>query len=245
MASADYATPELPFETEPEEEWRPVVGWEDCYEVSDLGRVRSLDRVDRRGQLHLGRIRRLNLAGPPPGRLHLSLKRDGTEVGAYPHQLVMRAFVGPPPEGQEVLHGPGGPHDNRLVNLSYGTHVQNMADKHRDGTARAGESHYKTKLSADDVAAIRSRRARGETCAALARVFGVSAGTISGIATGRHRRSDGAPETSIAPWRGKLTPEDVAVIRERYAAGGIYQYELAAEYGVTQRMISLISRGLR
>jgi hypothetical protein len=245
MAAADLATPELPFPTEPEEEWRPVVDWEGLYEVSDLGRVRTVPHLDRMGRLVPGRIRKLNLAGPPPGRLHLSLKRDRVEVGAYAHQLVMQAFVGPRPDGMEVRHGPGGPHDNRLVNLCYGTKTDNNGpDKLRDGTLRYGESHYRSRVSADNVADIRRRRAAGEPCRVLAAEYGVDEGTISVIATGG-TWARVAPELIVPPYRGKLSPEDVAAIRERYAAGGVYQYELAAEYGVTQRMISLISQGRR
>lgn len=40
--------------------------------------------------------------------------------------------------------------------------------------------------------------------------------------------------------RAKLTVAQVEEIRQRYAAGGIYQYQLAAEYGVTQGLITKI-----
>lgn len=40
------------------EEWKPIVGYEGLYEVSNMGRVRSLDHVDRLGRVIKGRLRK-------------------------------------------------------------------------------------------------------------------------------------------------------------------------------------------
>jgi hypothetical protein len=131
------------------ERWRPVVGYEGLYEVSDLGRVRSLDRVS----LLQGKYKRFakgRVLKPIPNSkgYHLvTLSKDGIQKTPSVHQLVLQAFVGPCPEGQLVRHGPGGKDDNRLSNLSYGTPKQNMADRLRDGTAIYGDTHPMAKLT--------------------------------------------------------------------------------------------------
>lgn len=55
----------------------------------------------------------------------------------YVHRLVLEAFVGPCPSGMECRHFPDSDtRNNSLENLSWGTHVQNIADKNVHGTAR-------------------------------------------------------------------------------------------------------------
>lgn len=79
--------------------------------------------------------------------------------------------------------------DNRAccnpAHLFEGTQLDNMADKVSKQRQARGESHYATHLTAADVRAIRSRRADGETLAALGRAFGVSKQAIRMIALGR------------------------------------------------------------
>lgn len=119
------------------ERWLPVPGWDGLYEVSDLGRVRSLDRtVPHRysGQVTLrGRVLR-QCPSPPFGYLLVNLSAGGIERTRYVHQLVAEAFHGPRPAGNEVRHGPGGMLDNSAANLCWGTPVANAQDKNRDGT---------------------------------------------------------------------------------------------------------------
>lgn len=116
------------------ERWRAIPGWEGLYEVSDLGRVRSLDHQGRR-QFHRGRILK-ELVVTRTGYRGVGLHRDGSVEQAYVHELVLRAFVGPRPEGFQTRHLNGQNTDNRLANLKYGTPVENAADKVLHGTAR-------------------------------------------------------------------------------------------------------------
>jgi hypothetical protein len=167
------------------ERWLPVVRWEGLYEVSDLGRVRSLDRTvtthNRWGGLGVRRYRGrvLKPATGPAGRPYVTLHGDlgREENNRLIHDLVTEAFLGPRPPGTEVLHGPGGVADNRLVNLSYDTHLANCDDRARDGK-------YHFKLTRALAAEIRARHAAGESCKSLAEAYGVHNSTISRIVTG-------------------------------------------------------------
>ena len=126
------------------ERWLPVVGYEGLYEVSDRGRVRSLDRaaVGRDGRRYRvkGRVRKV--ATQHYGHLKVMLIVGGSHRGFHVHTLVLTAFVGPKPEGLCARHLNGVPHDNRLENLAWGTYSENKFDQVRHGTdAQASKTH--------------------------------------------------------------------------------------------------------
>ena len=116
------------------ERWRAVPGHEGAYEVSDLGRVRSINRITDRGRRIKGRV--LSLASHRNGYQQVNLHRGRTQATHLVHQLVTLAFVGPVPEGMEVRHLNGVRSDNTLPNLAYGTHLDNMRDQRAHGTHR-------------------------------------------------------------------------------------------------------------
>jgi hypothetical protein len=181
------------------EQWLPVVSYggiyQGLYEVSDWGRVQSLDRLVRpwRPYIKPGEILTPQPGGSDGSYLTVVLVgADGKKKHVCVHWLVLRSFAGECPEGMQGCHGPGGKLDNRWPeNLYYGTLSQNNgSDKIRDGMTPAdflaslGE-HGVIKLTEDMVREIRVRRAAGETCTALAAEFGVSIATVSHAAIGR------------------------------------------------------------
>ena len=121
------------------EKWLPVVGHEGRYEVSDRGRVRSLDRLNARGQKIKGRI--LKERPLPNGRPRVSIAAGGRAVDAYVYHLVLDAFIGPRPQGMECLHWDDDPTNNTLENLRWGTRADNMRDMSRNGAGNAGVTH--------------------------------------------------------------------------------------------------------
>lgn len=116
------------------EEWRPVVGFEGLYEVSSLGRVRSLPRLTA---MKNGRARhtRGGLLAAAIGDRYSSvcLKHEGRSRTVRVHVLVAESFLGPRPEGYDVCHGNNDGHDNRLANLRYDTHRNNQRQMVADG----------------------------------------------------------------------------------------------------------------
>ena len=114
------------------ESWQPVPGYEGLYEVSDQGRVRSLDRlVERKNRW--GSIATHQLKGrvlrPGPGRadrLQVNLSKGNVSWVIPVHKLVALVFIGPRPEGHDIDHINGDFRDNRLVNLEYVTHQENQ-----------------------------------------------------------------------------------------------------------------------
>lgn len=118
------------------ERWRPVPDWEGLYEVSDLGRVRSVDRevAGKRGVCRF-KGRPLKLIISPRGYPRVVLSRPGAKRWHVDvHVLVMLAFVGPAPAGMEVCHAHGSdPGDVRLVNLRYDTRSANIKQMWAEG----------------------------------------------------------------------------------------------------------------
>lgn len=126
------------------ERWLPVVGYEGSYEVSNLGRVRSLDRVVEHGQA--GRryhsFRRGQVLKPallPSGYHQVWIRNAGAadepRRKARVHDLVARAFIGLPPRpGMEVCHNNGDPGDSRAANLRWDTSSNNKIDAVKHGT---------------------------------------------------------------------------------------------------------------
>lgn len=115
------------------EQWRPVVGYEGKYEVSDHGRVRSLDRVEttKAGVARplTGRVLVQSTNGR--GYLKVTLRSPARQV--YVHTLVLEAFVGPRPEGLEARHHDDVREHNYPSNLVWGTRSENNYDRVRNG----------------------------------------------------------------------------------------------------------------
>lgn len=121
------------------EVWKPVVGREGLYEVSDRGQVRSLDRYLRAAcggsRLHRGRTLKSRAVNRSSKYLRVSLGGADKPVYRSVHVLVLEAFVGPrPTPNHDACHGDGDPLNNRLENLRWATKSENQRDRVRHGT---------------------------------------------------------------------------------------------------------------
>lgn len=113
------------------EVWKPVVGHEGDYMVSDQGRVKRLAGLGRNGRAIAEKILRLT----PTGDGHLQVGIHGRLQTV--HSLVLIAFVGPRPFPKaQGRHLNDDPSDNWLSNLAWGTAKDNAADRERNGSAR-------------------------------------------------------------------------------------------------------------
>lgn len=165
------------------ERWKAVVGFEGLYEVSDLGRVRSIDRrvLAKASSYRPAHWRSYKGKLLSPGAFtkqgHLSLPLGHGTHGMPVHQLVLAAFVGPCPGGQEPLHRNGVANDNRLSNLHYGTRSENNKDI---------VFHGRRKVSVEQIRYIRRRVAAGVTQASMAVKFELCSSQVNNIVHRRH-----------------------------------------------------------
>jgi len=166
------------------ERWLPVVGYEDLYSVSDLGRVRSEDRIIKHPsgsqKKWRGRVLKQSHIDRYPS---VSLCREGGVKQIQVHIIVLTAFVSKCPPGQECAHGDGNKLNTHLYNLRWATRSSNHADKVAHGTARRGELATCVKLTKEQAkSAFHDRRGNTQ----IGRDLGVSRGAIDSI---KRRRS--------------------------------------------------------
>lgn len=172
-----------------EEIWKDIPDYEGLYQVSSIGRVRSLDRPHRKGQLlSINKKSRY-------GHVGVNLCKNGHNKPFSVHKLVALAFIGPRPEKMEVRHLNGIANDNRVENLVYGTSKENAADAIKHGTKRIaskkisehmkqkhalglhpikGEDNGFSKLTENDVKSIREKRKSGLQLKEIASEFKIN-----------------------------------------------------------------------
>ena len=158
------------------ERWKPVTGYEGIYEVSNHGRVRSVDRTVTysNGQVrrYKGKVRRtpLNQDGYPL----VSLCIHGKCQSHYVHSLVAETFIGTRPEGMEVCHNDGSKTNNHVDNLRFDTQSENTLDRVAHGTHHdAAKTHCPRghRLSAENLRPSSAKRGKRQ-CLACARAHG-------------------------------------------------------------------------
>lgn len=128
------------------EEWRSVLGYEGFYEVSNRGRVRSLDRTvpNRPGTVMHLKGRLLKAGTDSSGYVVVWLHRDGSRQDRRVATLVCEAWHGPRQEGQVVRHLDDVKSNNHPSNLRWGTVSENTVDKVRNGLhPMASKTHCK------------------------------------------------------------------------------------------------------
>lgn len=102
------------------------------------------------------------------------------------HRLILEAFVGPCPPGQECRHLNGDGSDNRWPeNLAWGSRAENESDRVRHGTHPIGSKNPMSKLTEDDIREIRIRLAKKEQGTSIAESFGVTKQEIYQIKHGK------------------------------------------------------------
>ena len=118
------------------ETWKQIPGTCGIYEASNLGRVRSVDRLETQinGRKYLRKGRILAAHKIKSGYLQVSPRVNGKPFERLVHRLVLAAFTGYFPQGLQVCHNNGNPLDNRIENLRWGTYSDNVYDRVKHGT---------------------------------------------------------------------------------------------------------------
>ncbi len=159
-----------------DEIWKPVPGGNGNHEVSNLGRIR---RVNRR-----------TFTGVDDGKGYrrVGIVANGRRKLWFVHQLVAQVFIGEKPPGYHVNHIDSHRANNRVDNLEYVTPLGNQrhswATTNRQPPHR-GEATNFAKLSESDVIQIRRMRAEGLTYKAIAQHFDTKPANVWHICVGR------------------------------------------------------------
>jgi hypothetical protein len=163
-----------------EEEWKPVVGCENWYEVSSYGRVR---RVKCSTCGNPGSILKHYYSDPGYARVTLPVKGK-CRRSFYVHHIVAKAFLGPRPKGMTINHIDGDKQNPAVSNLEYITKSEDIAHAYRLGLRRRGEHHPHAKLTEEEARQIRQLCGK-MTQQRVANKFGVSPTVVRAIWIGK------------------------------------------------------------
>lgn len=122
------------------EQWKPAVGYEGFYDVSDQGRIRSVDRIIEKNnafgyapQPRRGKMRKLGL--DRYGYPRLSMHKEGVKTYAHVHKIVAEAFIGLCPDGcNQINHKDSDKLNNTPANLEWCDGSHNQLHSFKSGT---------------------------------------------------------------------------------------------------------------
>lgn len=161
--------------------WKDIEDYEGLYQISNLGRVKSLERkIKRRNdriQTVKERILKLNL--DKEGYHTVKLHKEGKGKNFKVHRLVALAFISNPDNKLEVNHIDGIKTDNKVTNLEWNTRNENMQHAVDNGLHdQKGSKSNTAKLTEEQVLEIMDSNS---TCRVLAKIYNVNSSTINRI----------------------------------------------------------------
>lgn len=171
-----------------DESWKPVVGYEGFYEVSNLGNIRSIGRMvkSKNNSLKFSEGRDIKKILQGTGYYSVNLSRLGKIKTKLVHSLVLEAFCGPKPINSHCMHLDGDKTNNVISNLRYGSPSCNAAFMIDDGTVSKGEKRHNSKLTEESVLDIRAMAKEGISYKEIKNKYDVGITTICAIVKRRN-----------------------------------------------------------
>lgn len=230
--------------------WKDIIGFEGIYEVSNIGRVRSLDRqIYNKSssqatigfyRFYPGKILRNVLQST--GYNNVTLHKEGTSYPSLVHRLVASCFIPNPENKPQVNHINSVRNDNRVENLEWCTASENLFHAYEIGTCKEskGENHKDSIISDATAIEIFKLNQKGLLNTEIAKIFGIRANLVAAVLTGRSRvHMKGIDLTNVKSNRRKFTDEQAEEIRNKHNNGASIN-ELAKSYGVQWPIINNI-----
>lgn len=237
------------------EKWRPVASYggfySDYYEISNLGRIRSLDREilvtpkSRKSYIKVLKGELMNPSENRDGYLQTALTKNGRTMSPMVHRLVAETFIKNPKNKPIINHKNGIKTDNRRSNLEWCTHKENMEHASRTGLRPRGEDHSHTTISNKEVLEIcrlldENVMSREE----IASQYNVAVRVIHGIYLGESWNwlTNRKGNIYVSDYMGKNNPAARAVINCR---GEIFDtiQEAGKAYNISWTGVSRVIRG--
>lgn len=161
--------------------WKTIPILQQNYEASNLGRIRAKKRTLVKKTKYGGLMQQTyneKILKPSlkKGYANVHLGLNGKKYNIFVHRLILLAFVGlPVDEKIFTRHLNGIPNDNRIENLAWGSHYENMQDRKLHGNYKNCDDHSMAKLNWEKVNYIRSSQFSPTS---LSRLFDISISQI-------------------------------------------------------------------
>ena len=162
-----------------QEIWKDVVGYEGLYQVSNLGRVKSLEKINP----HNGNVFKEKVLSQNKSRLYnqVRLSNKGLAKTLTVHRLVAKAFIPNPKNKPQVNHIDGDKRNNHVENLEWCTASENRVHALDNNLVNVpfGTSHHACKLTEKQVLEIRAKYAAGtHSQHKLMAEYGIARGSV-------------------------------------------------------------------
>lgn len=165
--------------------WRDVAGFEGYYMISNLGRIKSLTRkiTEKTGKVNILKSRIIRQCVNDQGYWRFTANKDGKRKGLLQHRLIATAFIPNPENKPFINHKNGIRSDNRIENLEWCTHQENVDHSWRTGlNQNIGEGNSVSKLTLKDVLYIKKvYEDKWGQQSSLARMFNVTPSAIASV----------------------------------------------------------------
>ena len=159
--------------------WKDVAGYEGLYQVSDKGRIYSVERIDSRGHRRRGRV--LKPVNNGHGYLQVGLCKGGTRKRKLMHRLVADAFIPNPKGFLEINHKDENKLNNRVENLEWCTREHNI--NYGTRTEKTSKKVRAVEIKTGEVVTFNSTREAGRK--------GYNQGNVSMACRGTHKTRTG------------------------------------------------------
>lgn len=162
------------------EYWKSFNRYKGCYEVSNLGRIKSLPR---KGRPYTEKILSQNFNKDKYLTVHLC--KNGIAKRLMVHQIVCMAFHKNPKNKPESNHKNGIKTDNRSVNVEWATSSENQIHAFKTGlqVSKKGIDHPQARLSEENILDIRNSNKPRKT---LAEIYKINLRTVFYIRSGKY-----------------------------------------------------------
>lgn len=166
-----------------QEIWKDIIGYEGMYQVSNLGRIKSVPRkMLLRGKYPYISKEYIMIGGYWNGYHIIGLKKENLapKKSFIAHRIVAQAFIPNPENKPHVNHINGIKSDNRVENLEWCTQSENIKHTYANKlmTGKSGENNYHSKLKDADIIEIRASKLKQKD---LAVIYGISRPTVCDI----------------------------------------------------------------
>ena len=170
--------------------WKDIKGYEGYYQISNCGRVKSLERTAIAKCNSIRRVpeKILSICNDKDGYNIITLTKNSKKKTFKIHRLISQYFIRNPKNKPEVNHKDGNKQNNNINNLEWATESENTTHAHKIGLIdEKGEKNPNSKLSKNQVIQIKKelKTPYWGIGVSLAKKFNVSVGMIKDINVNR------------------------------------------------------------